>query len=147
MSVKTLLIVDDEIKILDKLVTILSSEVESIITAINGQEALDKMALEPGISCVVSDINMPVMNGIDFVKEVRKKKNEVPFIFFTSHGDDNLVKEAVKYGAFDFVDKPHFGNLLSAVTRGMSQNFEAKEQSSDDPDSLVSEYEKLLGDF
>jgi DNA-binding NtrC family response regulator len=140
---KTLLIVDDEPKILEKIVTILSSQFDNITTAINGRDALEKLSEIKNIGCVVSDINMPVMNGIDFVKEVRNMKLEVPFIFFTSHGDDNLIMEAVKFGVFDFVEKPHFGNLIGSVSSGMSLDF--KSPSNKETSSLASEYEDLLG--
>lgn len=143
---KTLLIVDDEPKILEKIVIILSSQFDNIITAINGKDALDKLSKITDIGCVVSDINMPVMNGIDFVKEVRNRKLEVPFIFFTSHGDDNLIMEAVKYGVFDFVDKPLFANLVSAVTGGMSLNYE-RLNINKETSTLVNEYENLLGEL
>ncbi|MDH1471145.1 sigma-54-dependent Fis family transcriptional regulator [Shewanella sp. GD03713] len=55
---------------------------------------------------VVSDIYMPAMNGMDLLNEVKKIDPEIPVIMITGHGDIPLAVEAVKRGAFDFLEKP-----------------------------------------
>lgn len=55
---------------------------------------------------VLCDIKMPVLSGIDLLKEVRKQRKDVPFIFLTAQADKDLVKEAFKLGAHDFIEKP-----------------------------------------
>ena len=56
----------------------------------------------------ICDIKMPVLNGIETIKKVRLSGNEVPFIFYTGHGDETQLIEVVKYGVFDFINKPSF---------------------------------------
>src|SRR5579871_340526 len=57
-------------------------------------------------TCVVSDIRMPGLSGIDLVRELRRKGTQCPIILITGHGDVALAVEAMKAGAADFIEKP-----------------------------------------
>ena len=83
------------------------------------------------------------MDGIETIKRVREQNNEIPFIFYTGHGDDLLIKEAVKYGAFEFLNKPELDNLEEVVERGLKFGFKIKNDDFEDPQSS---YRKLLKD-
>ncbi len=147
MENKKILIVDDEALILDKVTKILSASFENILTATNGVEALDVIAKNNDLCCVVTDIRMPEMDGIELIKAARSQGEEVPFIIFTSHGDDQLMKEAIKHGVFDFIDKPLFANLSDSVLRGVKEGFALKNNSeTDSEERVISEYESLLAD-
>lgn len=135
-----LLIVDDEEMILKKSKILLEDLADEIFTAINGFEAL-KILENEVIDCIVCDINMPGMSGIDVIKEVRNRKIEVPFIFYTGHGSDSLMREAIKYGAFDFLDKPSLDGLEEVVERGLNSSIKIEESEDS---NFMSEYQKLM---
>lgn len=139
---KKILIVDDEVLVLKKLKKILTSITDEIKTAINGKEALDIILNENDIVCVICDIRMPVMNGIEAIKNVRESGLEIPFIFFTGHGNNELLKEAARYGAFDFVHKPSFENLEDSIQRGINYGFKLLGNNAIDID-LMSDFQKL----
>ncbi len=130
-----LLIVDDEKHILEILSLLLSKHFTKITTAMNGKEGLEKITQHSDIKCVLSDIRMPIMDGISFIKEVRAKGNDVPFIFFTGHGTDPLMIEATKYGAFDFISKPNFKSLEQVILNATKESGEA--------DDLVKSFENI----
>ncbi len=102
----SLLIIDDELMLAENLKEFLEAEAETIYIAINGQEGLEILERET-IDCVISDVNMPIMGGLQLIEESRKRGLEMPFIFYTGHGDDNLKKKAAQLGAHDLVVKPN----------------------------------------
>lgn len=138
-----ILIVDDEEGILMTLSHLLQTYFSDIHTAQNGKEALTIIEKEKDLACVLSDIKMPVMNGIELIKNVRKANNNIPFIFFTGFGTDQLMMEALKYGAFDFVAKPNFDQLETIIKNAIESNFQSKDSNEAD-DSFMTDYQKLL---
>lgn len=125
-----LLIVDDEVELLEILKQTLETCAENIFIAENGVEALAILKSTP-IDCVVSDINMPVMDGIELIKMVRQENNPVPFIFFTGNGNERYMEDAARYGAFDFIDKPYFKDLREVVKKGLRAQPGYKQDSTD----------------
>jgi len=69
------------------------------------------------LSCVVSDIRMPGMNGIELVRELKSKGSTSPVILITGHGDVALAVEAMKAGAVDFIEKPFDDAVLLGAIR------------------------------
>jgi DNA-binding NtrC family response regulator len=100
-----LLIVDDEAGIIDILTKILTPNVREIAFASNGIEALEKIKTET-FDAVLSDINMPKMDGLELLARVRAAQMEIPFVFLTGFGDREKTREALRLGATDFLDKP-----------------------------------------
>lgn len=78
-------------------------EVE-IIEANDGVEGISKF--EPSVQLVLSDWNMPNMNGLEFVKELRKINKEVPVVMITTEGSEDKISEAIQEGANGYVCKP-----------------------------------------
>ena len=78
---------------------------DDIIEAGNGAEALERLE---GVDLVLTDWNMPVMNGLTFVQEMRKMSayDEVPIIMVTAEGAESEVVRALQYGVSDFIVKP-----------------------------------------
>jgi len=118
MTKSKILIVDDEVYITTIVSELLEDKVDHILTAKNGQEALD-LILKEAPDCILSDITMPVMDGITLIKECRSRNITTPFIFYTAHGTEKLMVEALAYGAFDFIDKPELTNLDKIVIAGI----------------------------
>ena len=143
MKKGNLLIVDDEAIILKTLKYNLSEYADAIYTAENGIEAIKRLA-EYEIHCVICDINMPKMNGVEVIKDIRKNGNDVPFIFYTGHGNHELMMEAAKYGAFDFLDKPNLDGLEEVISRGLKEGFGEKKGIETNEDVLMSDYQKMI---
>lgn len=68
------------------------------------------------VSCLVTDIRLPGMSGLDFQRELAKAENEIPTIFITAHGDIPMTVRAMKAGAVEFLAKPFRDqDLLDAI--------------------------------
>ncbi|HTQ35311.1 MAG TPA: response regulator [Stellaceae bacterium] len=76
--------------------------------AASGEQALDQLAdgIEPQLIVVLSDINMPGMDGLELLRAVKQHRPELPVMMVTAYGDDERRRRAVEYGAFEFVTKP-----------------------------------------
>jgi two-component system, LuxR family, response regulator FixJ len=72
---------------------------------------------DASLSCVITDVRMPDMSGIELVKRLKELKIDVPVIVVTGHGDVALAVEAMKLGAADFFEKPFNDDLLVASVR------------------------------
>ncbi|HXH75348.1 MAG TPA: response regulator [Bacteriovoracaceae bacterium] len=140
---KNLLVIDDEELLLNNMKIMLSSYASSIFTAKNGKEGLSVLDAQE-IHCVICDITMPVMNGVEFIKEVRARNNEVPIIFYSAYGSHSMMMEVSKYGAFDFLRKPDFEDLENVVTRGLAEGFNRRHGKERVPGDFISEYQELL---
>ncbi|MBD66459.1 MAG: hypothetical protein CME62_14705 [Halobacteriovoraceae bacterium] len=138
-----LLLVDDEPLILKNLKFNLEDYAENIFTAENGLIALDVLA-EQNIQCVVCDINMPKMNGVEVIKAIREKGNNVPFIFYTAHGNHELMMEVAQYGAFDFLNKPDLTGLEDSVIKGLKEGVSREQGSASSEAIKPGEVEDIL---
>lgn len=78
----------------------------------NGQEGLDALA-EGGIDVILCDWNMPVMDGLTFVKEARGKGNQTPVIMLTTESGEDKMSAAIEAGADGYVTKPFTPEKLS----------------------------------
>lgn len=118
-----LLIVEDEDEILDLLLTILSDlrvSVDGVVHSVrltparNGKEALDLVS-KNWYDAILSDIHMPVMDGLDLLANLRGLGKEIPLVFLTGFGDKEHAVRALRLGCFDFLDKPFDADRLRAV--------------------------------
>src|SRR5205085_3014201 len=73
--------------------------------ALSAQEALDKLAtgIEPQLIVVLSDINMPGMDGLALLREIKERRPEVPVMMVTAYGDQERRQRASEYGAAEFI--------------------------------------------
>ena len=102
---QTILIVDDETSIRETLEQILSYEGYQIRTAATGPEALDQVAAgSPDL--MLLDVKMPGMDGFEVLQRLRSEGRQPPVIVISGHGDIQTAVEAVKAGAYDFLEKP-----------------------------------------
>ena len=102
---KPILVVDDETAIRETLEQILGYEGYTVRKAATGQEALDQAAAEE-FSTIILDVKMPGLDGFEVLAALRERGSEVPVIVISGHGDIQTAVEAVKQGAYDFLEKP-----------------------------------------
>ena len=114
-----LLIVDDEVDLSVNMKELLEDEAKNIFIANNGEEGLEILKTQK-IDCVVSDVKMPVMDGLKMIEIARQLGLNMPFIFYTGHGSAELKRMARELGALDLLTKPNFLNLELAVRNAMA---------------------------
>ncbi len=83
-----------------------------IDTACDGKEALSKCKADPAIGCILSDWNMPEMNGFDFLVAFRAMNKKIPFIMVTTESEKASIVKAVQAGATNYVVKPFTPDIL-----------------------------------
>jgi CheY-like chemotaxis protein len=88
----------------------------------SGEMALDQLAngIEPTLIVILSDINMPGMDGLRLLDEVKQRHPNLPVMMVTAYGDDERRRRASDLGAFDFVTKPVDFDHLKAQLRLLS---------------------------
>jgi len=110
----SVLIVDDEEHIRDIIEAALSKVVGRCFTAANAQEGLECLR-ENNIDLVVSDIQMPEMSGLEFLKQVSEEQPRIRFLMVTAFASIETVVQALRYGASDFITKPFENEELRQV--------------------------------
>jgi DNA-binding NtrC family response regulator len=111
-----ILIIDDERAIRRTLREILEFEEFDVDEAENGKEGLEK-ALGKAYDIIFCDIKMPIMDGMEVLEELVKSKNESPVIMISGHGNIDTAVQAIKKGAFDFIEKPLDLNRILVTIR------------------------------
>ena len=99
------LIVDDEKDFVEIFSLRLETQGEKVFTAFSGKEAVKVLEQKP-IDVVILDIRMPGMDGIDTLKEIKKRYPNVEVILLTGHGSTETAVDGMKLGAFDYLMKP-----------------------------------------
>ena len=104
-STATVFVVDDDAPVRDALRLLLRSTGHRVETYASAQEFLDAYSDDrPG--CLVLDVRMPGMNGLDLQERLNERRAILPIIFVTGHGDVPMAVEAMQAGAMDFLQKP-----------------------------------------
>lgn len=115
----TILIVDDEVKLLDVLGGMLEQLGYRTLTATNGREALDILARD-GIDLVLCDLRMPVMGGRELLAEMNSRGHAVPLVVMTAYSSVRDAVAMIKDGAFDYIDKPiELDDLASTLSNAL----------------------------
>lgn len=116
---KSILIVDDDPRICETLSDILGEEGYHVVTASDGQEALDKIR-EGSFNLVITDIKMPIMDGMALLKEIEKSHADIEVIVITSYGNEGQQVEATRLGAYEYLNKPlNLDQLKIIITRAL----------------------------
>jgi two-component system response regulator FixJ len=127
----TLFLIDDQQAVreaLGEMLRVLGYRVETYASADAFLEALS--APRPG--CIVADVRMPGMDGIELVRELSRRGIALPVVLISGHGDVPMAVAAIKAGAEDFIEKPvDDAHLLSAINRCLARAFDklVREQS------------------
>jgi two-component system response regulator FixJ len=107
-------VIDDDEAMRDSLNFLLESSGFGVTLFDNAQSFLDAL---PGLAfgCVVSDIRMPGLDGIELLKRMKTQQSPFPILIMTGHGDVPLAVEAMKLGAVDFLEKPFEDDRLTSM--------------------------------
>ena len=125
MSV-SILIVDDESDVADLFRQHFRREVRQGMYVLHfagsGEEALDKLTagIKPQLIVILSDINMPGMDGLALLRKIKQRRPNLPVIMVTAYGDDERRRRASEFGAAEFVTKPADFAFLKAQLRQLS---------------------------
>jgi len=115
-QIKKILIVDDEENARIGLSKLLSQEGFDVDSVANGNEALEFLRREK-VNLVISDINMPEMNGLTFLKELNRYFPSTHVIMITAYGGVESYLEAMNLGAFEYIHKPVKLDELKSVMK------------------------------
>jgi FixJ family two-component response regulator len=121
-DVPTVIVVDDNSSVREGLENLLNAA--GLQTRVFSS-AKDLLLGEPpdGPSCLVLDVSLPGLSGLDLQRELAKRNVRIPIIFITGHGSISMSVQAMKAGAADFLTKPlQASDLLSAVHRAIEDN-------------------------
>ena len=123
-------VIDDDDAMRDSLAFLFKSAKVPAETYESADAFMSKLSQLNG-GCVVTDVRMPGMSGLDLLKRLRELKIGVPVIVITGHGDVPLAVEAMKHGASDFLEKPFDDDLLlGAVRSALSQQASDQERET-----------------
>ena len=121
-------VIDDDVAVRQSLAFLLSTE-GFAVRVYDSAVAFLKELPRAQAGCVVTDIRMPDMSGLDLQRHLRETKSGFPVIVITGHGDVPLAVEAMKAGAVDFIEKPFEDEvLLSAIRVALSRNVRDSER-------------------
>ncbi len=137
-----LMLVDDEKLILDGLKYILDWNgmgVKIVHEAKNGKEALDKFKEEP-VDIIITDINMPIISGLDLISEIKKINNTVRFIVLSGYDEFSYAQKAIGLGVDNYILKPIDDIELEKTIKGICKNKMELEKSN----NLEEQLNKLL---
>ena len=128
----TVALIDDDSAVLHSMRLLIESR-DIPVACFESAEAFLEQLPEAKPSCVVADVRMPGMTGLELQRELKQRNHEAPLILISGHADVSMAAEALKQGAFDFFEKPYDGERLAAsvfdaVQKGRRRNSETNER-------------------
>lgn len=144
MAVK-ILIVDDEPDVFSLITQQFENNIAgfevNFIPAGNGKEAIEKLEQNPDVEVVMTDINMPIMDGLELLSIMNKRWPLIRVVVISAYGDMKNIRKAMNQGAYDFVIKPvDFQDLELTVAATIRASKEAHHQENE----KATEHEKLI---
>ena len=114
-----ILFVEDEVDLITIISETLAKLGANFVTANNGEEGLQALKDNPDIQLVVTDINMPILNGIDMIKKIRENGSDIPCVIMSAHTEPEYLKSADELNVKDYILKPFdfikFINLIGEL--------------------------------
>jgi two-component system, LuxR family, response regulator FixJ len=128
----TVALIDDDSAVLHSMRLLIESRDIPVACFESAEAFLDQLP-DAKPSCVVADVRMPGMTGLELQRELKQRNHEAPLILISGHADVSMAVEALKQGAFDFFEKPYDGERLAAsvsdaVQKGRRQTTESNER-------------------
>ena len=119
MSKKSVLVVDDSLTVRQQVSLALASAGYQIVEAGDGREGVDALRAHAEVAMVLCDLNMPNMNGLEFLETIKGDAAgpPVPVVMLTTDGSPDLIDRAKRFGAKGWIVKPFQPDLLLAAVR------------------------------
>ncbi len=134
----TLLYVEDDDVIRTELSSLLENFFNKVFVAKDGKDGLRTyLTNQDNIDIILSDINMPELNGIEMIKKVRSIKDDVPVIFATAHSDSDFLIEAIKLRVKEYVVKPLDIKKLLLYIEDIAKNLELEKLLKQQREELI----------
>lgn len=133
-------LIDDEPHVLEAITLLLETHGYGVVASPD-VDAFLAGPVSPG--CVISDVRMPGMSGLELVALMRERKDERPVVLLTGHGDVAMAVQAIKMGAFDFLEKPFKNEDLLASIEAALEKARADTQSSSERLGIRARYASL----
>ena len=128
MSIKVL-VVDDKQMMRDSVGATLQRAGYTVVVASNGKDAVAKLARhQPAV--VVTDLKMPEMTGLELLQHLREADSDLPVVLMTAYGTVGDAVQAMKHGAFDFVQKPFEGDQLVVVVKRAVEHRQLRKENA-----------------
>ncbi|MDA9476808.1 response regulator FixJ [Bradyrhizobium sp. CCBAU 65884] len=138
---RRILVIDDDAAIRDSLAFLLDVNGFYVATYATATAFLNDVASGP-VDCIVSDVRMPGMSGLELVRKVKADRVECRVVLITGHGDVSLAVEAMKAGAVDFIEKPFQEEVL---LRAIDSALEARPTRPADDAAKLQAQARLAG--
>lgn len=135
-KITRILIVDDEKNIRLTLTQTLETLELDIDTAVNGEEALDKITSND-YQLILLDLKMPGMDGMDVLKRISESRPDMKVIIITAHGSIDAAVEAMKLGAVDFIQKPFAPDEIRSLVTSVLKRGTLNEEKANDYTSFL----------
>ncbi|MGD8439647.1 MAG: response regulator [Holophagae bacterium] len=124
-------VVDDESDVLEGLTLLLRSADYPVVPCRGGRELLDRLD-EESTGCIVLDLRMPDMGGLEVQRELGRRGCRIPVVFLSGHGDIPIAVEAIRAGAVDFLEKPvRDKQLFASVERALDEDRRRQAEATD----------------
>jgi FixJ family two-component response regulator len=135
-------VVDDDVSMRESLEGLVRSAGFKVETFASAQDFLDRRRAD-GPSCLVLDVRLPDLSGLDLQKRIVEANREIPIVFITGHGDVPTSVRAMKAGAVEFLIKPFSDrDLLDAIQQAIKRDQSTRQQQAEMKD-LCGRYESL----
>lgn len=122
-----ILYVEDDDVVMELFSKVLKKVFTNVVVASNGQEGLDKFKeQEFKYDFIISDIQMPEMDGLDMIAEIRKIDIDIPCILTTAHGEFDYFMRANEIGVYRYIQKPLDINELFEAIKDFQSGLEVK---------------------
>ena len=145
-----ILVVDDEPDVKSLLTQRFRRQIRrgkiDFVFASDGQDALEKLGSVPDIVMVLSDINMPKMNGLDLLTQLNQSYQDLSTVIISAYGDMDNIRTAMNLGAFDFITKPiEFSDLEATIEKTLAhlallQELRTKTAKAEQAQAVLSRY-------
>src|SRR2546422_11772410 len=134
MTQSCVLIVDDDVALLQALPETVRLRMGGVVvdTADSGAVALNRLDARD-YDAIVTDIKMPGMDGLELLAEIRTRRPDTPTLMITGHGEHDLVVDALRGGAYDFIPKPIDRGYRVAVLRRAIESGELSRRGQAQP--------------
>jgi two-component system chemotaxis response regulator CheY len=116
----SVLVVDDSMMVRKQVGSALKGQGYDVVEAVDGVDALEKLDAHPDTKLIVCDVNMPKMNGLEFLEQLAARNSSIPVVMLTTEGQPELIQRAKSLGAKGWLVKPFKPDYLTATAKKLA---------------------------